>query len=167
MGEIMELAEGILIAAAILVLAWTVERRGLREGAKAGDAAAAADREALRLCLLERRLAVHARLDALWLCWGRRARPEGALLSDAAAAAEEAKLLFAAEHRADLDEAGRLIAALEQARLWHEEALRGGRPSERDELRERQAEIETALLARIERLRERLGEETRSTALAA
>ena len=167
MGEMMELAEGLLVAGAILVLAWTIERRGRRDEARAVETSGAAEREALRLCLLERRLAGHSRFDALWLCWSRRVRPEAALLSEAAAAAEEAKLLFADEHRDDLDEACRLIAALEQARLWQEEALRGGLPSERDALRERQAEIETALAARVQRLRERLGAETRSSALAA
>ena len=167
MGGLFELAGAALVAGALLVLAWTIDRRGRREEAQAGAAAAAAVREALRLRLLERRLAVHARLDALWLCWARRGRPDSALLGEAAAAAEEAKLLFAAEHGPELDETGRLLIALERARQWQEEALNRGRPSERDEIRERQAELESALLARVERLRERLAEETRNAALAA
>ena len=167
MGNLTIMAAAVLIAASVLALAWTVERRGRRDEARAGELAAAAEREALRLRLLERRLAVHARLDALWLCWARRGRPDTALLGEAAAAAEEAKLLFAPEHEAELAEAGRLLVALERSRQWQEEALNRGRSAESDELRERQAEIESALLAAVERLRGRLGDETRSSALAA
>jgi hypothetical protein len=115
----------------------------------------------LRLRLLDRRLAVHARLDALWLCWARCERPGAAILAAAAASLEEAKAIFPLALQPELDEVASLLLAAVRNHGWREEAIERGRHGERIALIDREAELDQALKPRIAALRTTLLEITR------
>jgi hypothetical protein len=163
------IAGELLCAGALLLVAWLVWRNGAAQAARHAEAVERRRRrmdELLRLRLLERRLAVHARLDALWLCWARCERPGEALLAGAAAAVEEAKLVFPAELQPGLDEAASLLLASIRHLGWREEAIERGRHGERVALLDREAELEQALKPKIAGLRTVLLEATRPAGAA-
>ena len=154
----------LLCAAGLFLVAWLVHRNGAAQAAR-DEAAAAREQDAaeraLQLQLLERRQSVCTRIDALWLCWARCERPGDGLVADAAAAIEEARMLFAAELAADLDEAASLLAAAVRHQSWRREAVERGRHGERIALLDREAELEQTLKPRITSLRTLLLEATR------
>jgi hypothetical protein len=155
----------LLCAGALLLLAWLVHRHAVASALREGEAARLRE-EALRMELLDRRRAVCARLDALWLCWARCERPGEALLADAAAAAEEARLLFPAELGPDLDEVSALLVAAVRHRGWGRAAVEQGRHGERVVLLEQEAELERALKPKVAGLRTLLAEASRPAGAA-
>src|SRR5687768_656068 len=160
-GTEMLLVGGVLsCAAALLLIVWLIHHAAA-EAALRDAAAAARQEEAVRIELLERRLAVCARLDALWLCWARGERPGEAMLADAAAAAEQARTLFPAELGPDLDEVTALLAAAARHLGWQRTAIERGRHGERVALLEQEAELEHRLKPKIAGLRALLVETSR------
>ena len=158
--EILLVGGLLLCAAVLLLLAWLVHR-GAADAARRCAADAERQEEAFRIELLERRMAVCARLDALWLCWARCERPDQALLTDAAAAAEQARTLFPAELGPDLDEATALLVAAVRHQGWQRSAIEQGRHGERVALLEQEAELERTLKPKIAGLRALLVEASR------
>ena len=92
-----------LAAAAVVLLSLAVRRQAKRVTALEVEKDELA-RQIERLALIERREAVCAPLDAVWLCWTRCVPPDEAHLHDAARAAESAKRLFPADMEPDFDE---------------------------------------------------------------
>lgn len=159
---ILPLSIAVLAAAAIvaIILALAMRRSAARIAALEAENRALAD-DAERLALFDRREAACAPLDALWLCWGRCAHPDDAMLDAAARAAEAAKRLFPAEIEPDLDEVARLLAGLAARRAWQREAVRGGRHGERVALLDEEAEMERMLKPKLDGLRTLLADATR------
>src|SRR5215213_2811451 len=128
--QALAIAGELLCFGALLLVAWLVWRNGAAATARHADAAArrsARMEGLLRLRLLDRRLSVHSRLDALWLCWARCERPGEAVLAAAAASLEEAKAIFPAELQPELDEVASLLLAAVRNHGWREEAIERGR----------------------------------------
>ena len=151
------------VAAALgLALALRRERAARRaaEAAQAacGDAAAA---QAARLALLDRRRAALAPIDALWLAWTGECRPDPALLAAAARAVGEARLLFADEVAAEIDEVAGLLVEQLRGQNWQRAAVAAGRYEERADLIAEEIERERRLRPRIGALRQRLAEAAR------
>lgn len=146
--------------AASALLALAVRRQARRIAALDAEKGNLAQ-QVERLTLLERREAVCAPFDALWLCWARCVPPDEAHLHAAARAAESAKRLFPADLEPDLDEVCRLLIALAGHRVRQREAIRYERHGERVSLMEEEAEMERLLKPKLSGLRTLLADASR------
>ena len=143
----------LLLFAAALVLFAIQIRRTAAERLAADERRNALDEDRIRIELLDRRRALCARIDALWLCWARCERPGQHLLADAAAAAEEARMLFPAELGPDLDEVAGLLATAARQQSWQQAAIDHRRHDERIELLEQEEALMRTLKPKIAGLR--------------
>ena len=149
-----------LAAAAVVLLSLAVRRQAKRVTALEVEKGELA-RQIERLALIERREAVCAPLDAVWLCWTRCVPPDEVHLHDAARAAESAKRLFPADMEPDFDEVARLLTALAGQRVRQRDAIRYERHGERVSLMEEEAEMERLLKPQLSGLRTLLAEASR------
>jgi pantoate kinase len=150
--------------AATLGLALALRReRAPRRAAEAAQAACRneAAEQAARLALLDRRSAALAPIDALWLAWTGECRPDSALLAEAARGAAEARLLFAAEVVAEIDEVAGLLVEQLRGQSLQRAAVAAGRYEERAGLIDEEIAREQHLRPRIGALRQRLAEAAR------
>ena len=143
----------LLLFAAALVLFAIQIRRTAAERLAADERRNALDEDRIRIELLDRRRALCARIDALWLCWARCERPGQHLLADAAAAAEEARMLFPADLGPDLDEVAGLLATAVRQQSWQQAAIDHRRHDERIELLEQEEALMRTLKPKIAGLR--------------
>jgi len=150
--------------AASLGLALALRRE--RAGRRAAEAAHAACRneaaeQSARLGLLDRRRAALAPIDALWLAWTDESRPDSALLAEAARGVGEARVLFAEEVVAEIDEVAGLLVEQLRGLSRQRAAVAAGRYEERAELIDEEIARERRLRPRIGALRRRLAEAAR------
>ena len=155
MGDFIFLAMigALLLFAAALILFALQMRRTAAERLAAEARRDALEEDGMRMELLDRRRALCARIDALWLCWARCEKPGRHLLADAAAAAEEARMLFPAELGPDLDEVSGLLAAAVRQQGWQESAIDHRRHEERIALLEQEEALMRSLKPKIAGLR--------------
>jgi hypothetical protein len=164
-----QLSTGLLIAGqslSLLAIAWLVwQLRGALRARAAAEAALAArlagEDRAMRLELLDRRTAVIAPIDTLWLSWSRGTRPDGGDLADALKAVEEARLIFPTDLAEALEQSSAQLLAYIDHLHWQRSEVANGRRFDRHEMLERELELEAGLKPRIQELRARLAAEAR------
>jgi hypothetical protein len=140
------------LLAGLCWLAWLLRREcAARAAAVAAlDARqAVAEEKALKLALLDRRLAVIAPLEDLCLALDRGCRVEANALAAAARALGEARLLFPGALAAEMAEVAALLHGYERNQAWLREAVGAGRHEERKGLADAEMAIEQVLKPKL------------------
>jgi hypothetical protein len=153
-----------VLLAGIGWLTWRLrqEQAARREAVAAlHERQAIAEEKALRLALLDRRLAVVAPLETFRLAIGRGCRPDLEICRGAAQALGEARLLFPGSLAGELTEAAALLRDYARNLAWQHEAVGSGRHGERIELAEAEIAIEQRLRPKLDGICSRLAQNTR------